>query len=155
MFNHVTCYLFSVRHSHLASSVSGWQVTLHLFSSQNLLSLIVPLILPAYLLANLCFIRSVWVTNLYSVQEHYPCVCSLYCYWYFLFASFSGLLRIKSKAVYMITCALILNELHIQPLFFWDRASLCRSSWSGTYCDDPIPLTLASWILELLPVYWY
>ena len=68
----MACYLFSVRHSHLTSSVSGWQLTLYLSSSQNSLSLVTLPILPAWLLANQCFIKLIRVTNLYSVQEHYP-----------------------------------------------------------------------------------
>ena len=64
--------LSSVRHSPLASSVSGWWLTLCLPSSQNSLSLVPPPILPAWLLANQHFIKPTWVTNFYSVQKHYP-----------------------------------------------------------------------------------
>ena len=49
MFSHMAWYLFSVRHSHLASSVSGWQLHLCLSSSQNSPSLVTRLyFLPGY-----------------------------------------------------------------------------------------------------------
>ena len=59
-------YLFSVRNSLLASSASGWWLCLCLSTSQNSLSLVIPPILPAWLLANQCFIKLIWVINLYK-----------------------------------------------------------------------------------------
>ena len=43
-----------------------------LSSSQNSLSLVAPPMLPAWLLANQHFIKPIRVTNLCSVQKHYP-----------------------------------------------------------------------------------
>ena len=72
MFSHLVWYLFSVKHSHLASSASGLQLCLCLSYSQNSPSLVTLPILPAWILANQCFIKPICVTNLYSMQEHYP-----------------------------------------------------------------------------------
>ena len=63
MFGHVAWYLFSTRHSHLASSVSGWWLHLFLSSSQNSPHLVTPPILPVWLLANQHSIKPVWVTK--------------------------------------------------------------------------------------------
>ena len=69
MFSHVAWYLFSVQYFHLASSVSGWWLNLYLSSSQKFFGMVA---FPAWLLSNQHFIKPIWVTNLYSVQENYP-----------------------------------------------------------------------------------
>ena len=78
MFSRMTWYLFSVRHSHLAFSVSIWLFTLYFSFSQNFHSLVVLPILSALLLAKQCFIKLILVTKLYSVQERYPMAFPLF-----------------------------------------------------------------------------
>ena len=85
----MTWYLFSVQHFHLASSVSGWQ--LQTSYSRNSPHLVALPILPAWLLANQCFIKLVRMTSPYRIQEHYPTVLSrvpgkeILCSWLFVF----------------------------------------------------------------------
>lgn len=68
MFNHVAWQLLSVRYFHLASSVSGRQLHLYFFSSQNSSLVALPILL-ARLLANQHFIKPICLTNIYSVQD--------------------------------------------------------------------------------------
>lgn len=63
-------------HSYLASSVSGWQLHLCLFSSQNPPSLVAPTYTFFLATGQSAFIKWIWVTNLYSVWEHSPAASS-------------------------------------------------------------------------------
>ena len=77
--SHMAWYLLSVRHSHLASSVSGLQLQtesflfLEIFCSCHPAStscLVAPPIHPAQLLGNQHFIKAIQLINLYRAQDH-------------------------------------------------------------------------------------